>query len=348
MEPAIKLKDIKKTFHVGIQDLEILKGITFDVDEGDFVIIIGPSGCGKSTLLHTILGLEGPTSGVIEVLGENIYDNKDEDYRSVFRKKHIGMIYQQPNWIKALSVVENVAFPLSLLGIRKDLALVKAWEILSQIGMKNWANHGPTELSSGQQQKVALARALISDAKIIVADEPTGNLDYTSGQDLMKLMMDLNSKGKTIIMVTHDLEYLKYSKTAVRMLDGKVEGIYRGEEKTNLESNVRLKRGGNEESQSNEPKIDLDVPSVPEVPVAASTPDSQPEPQPQPESQPAPAPTPTNNPPENVDTPVAVETIVNPETLTKPEVSATLEIPAKPEKPVAKEKNKKIRMFKKK
>lgn len=283
MDIAIRVKDIRKTFHVGIQDVEVLKGITFDVEVGDFVIIIGPSGCGKSTLLHTILGLEGPTSGILEVLGENLYENRDEDYRSVFRKKHIGMIYQQPNWVKSLTVVENVAFPLSLLGMRKDLALVKAWEVLAQIGMKNWSNHGPTELSSGQQQKIALARALITDAQLIVADEPTGNLDYASGQDLMNLMVDLNNKGKTIVMVTHDLEYLKYSKTAVRMLDGKVEGIYRGEEKTNLESNVKLKRGGDNENativigNANVTKVDEGVSeakSTPTAPVSESAKDS--------------------------------------------------------------------------
>ena len=250
MSFAIKLKDVKKTFHVGIQDIEVLKGITFNVEEGDFVIIIGPSGCGKSTLLHTLLGLEGPTSGYVEVLGEDIYgEDRDEDSRSLFRKKHIGMIYQQANWIKALTVVENVAFPLSLLGVRKDQSLVKAWEALTQIGMKNWSNHAPTELSSGQQQKVALARALITDAQIIVADEPTGNLDYNSGQELMSMLVDLNSKGKTVIMVTHDLEYLKYSKTAVQMLDGKVEGIYRGQEKAALESSVKLKRGTDEDDK---------------------------------------------------------------------------------------------------
>ncbi len=250
MSFAIKLKDVKKTFHVGIQDIEVLKGITFNVEEGDFVIIIGPSGCGKSTLLHTLLGLEGPTSGYVEVLGEDIYgEDRDEDSRSLFRKKHIGMIYQQANWIKALTVVENVAFPLSLLGVRKDQSLVKAWEALTQIGMKNWSNHAPTELSSGQQQKVALARALITDAQIIVADEPTGNLDYNSGQELMSMLVDLNSKGKTVIMVTHDLEYLKYSKTAVQMLDGKVEGIYRGQEKAALESSVKLKRGTDEDGK---------------------------------------------------------------------------------------------------
>ena len=159
------------------------------------------------------------------------------------------MIYQQANWIKALTVVENVAFPLSLLGVRKDQSLVKAWEALTQIGMKNWSNHAPTELSSGQQQKVALARALITDAQIIVADEPTGNLDYNSGQELMSMLVDLNSKGKTVIMVTHDLEYLKYSKTAVQMLDGKVEGIYRGQEKAALESSVKLKRGTDEDGK---------------------------------------------------------------------------------------------------
>lgn len=239
----IQVKDISKSFLVGAQNVPVLKQINFTVQTGDFLIIFGPSGCGKSTLLHTILGLEEPTSGQAVVLDQDIYAATTEDDRGQFRKKHIGTIYQQPNWIKALTVIENVAFPLTLLGVKKFDTIQKAGQILQTIGMANWANYLPSELSSGQQQKVALARGLIIDPEIIVADEPTGNLDFESGQELMQMLVDLNNEGKTIVMVTHDLEYLTFAKTAIEMFDGGIEGIYTGAQKDKLVSSVKSKRG---------------------------------------------------------------------------------------------------------
>jgi putative ABC transport system ATP-binding protein len=241
---VIEVQDVTKSFMVGTQQIDVLKGITFKIKMGDFVVVLGPSGCGKSTILHIVLGLEVPSSGTVTFLGENIYDNTDEDYRSNFRKKHIGMIYQQPNWIKSMNVEENVAFPLILLGMEKLAAIEKAHELLRQVNLEPWAKYIPTELSSGQQQRIALARGLANNPEIIIADEPTGNLDFQAGQAMMQLLADLNAqKGKTIVMVTHDLEYLRFAKSAVRILDGQVKHVYNTDEIKELMKEIRSKRG---------------------------------------------------------------------------------------------------------
>lgn len=243
-EPIIKINNIIKNFNVGVQSIQILRGITFEVYKGDFLIVFGPSGCGKSTLLHTILGLEPPSEGSIEFLGENLYLNKNEDARSIFRKLHIGMVYQQANWIRALNVVENVAFPLILMGVSRSEALSRSVAILKNVGMESKAGYTPTELSSGQQQRVSLARALINDPKVIVADEPTGNLDFSSGQEVMELLVALCKQWqKTIIMVTHDLEYLKYSTRIVKMFDGTVVGVFDESDKEKIIASIQTKRG---------------------------------------------------------------------------------------------------------
>jgi len=219
-----------------------LKGVGFEINQGDFLVLFGPSGCGKSTLLHTILGLEPPTGGSISVLNTNLYKDKTEDQIGDFRKQHIGMVYQQANWIKSLNVINNVAFPLLLLGLNKNQCIVKAQKMIKTVNMLDWANYYPSELSSGQQQRIALARALITDPEIIIADEPTGNLDFQSGQDLMKLLQQFNKEGKTILMVTHDLEYLKFAQKAVEMLDGKIIKYHHNINKKLLDS-IRSKRG---------------------------------------------------------------------------------------------------------
>jgi len=243
-DPVNQVQHVSKSFHVGNQNVPVLKDISFNVAGGDFLIIFGPSGCGKSTLLHTVLGLEQPNSGKVYLLNKNLYDNVSEDERADFRKTHIGMVYQQPNWIRSLTVLENVAFPLLLIGQKKEQNLKKAGEMLATVEMLEWANYIPTELSSGQQQRVALARALITNPEVIIADEPTGNLDYESGQDLMQLLTALNNKkGNTIVMVTHDLEYLSFAKTTVRMFNGQVVGVYNEKDKTKLMAEIRSKRG---------------------------------------------------------------------------------------------------------
>jgi len=154
------------------------------------------------------------------------------------------MVYQQPRWIRALNVVENVAFPLSLLGEDKAVGLNKAMEVLKLVEMTEWAKYLPSELSSGQQQKVALSRALITNPEILIADEPTGNLDYESGQELMELLNGLNQKAnKTFLMVTHDLEYIKFAKTTVEMFDGQIKNVYQGKDKHRLLNKLPTKRG---------------------------------------------------------------------------------------------------------
>jgi putative ABC transport system ATP-binding protein len=217
----IALQKIVKAFEVKNQDVIVLRGVDLEIYENDFAIVFGPSGCGKSTMLHVILGLEEPTSGDARFFDWNLYAYSEDD-RSEFRKKNIGMIYQQPNWIKSLSVVENVAFALSLLGVEKQKAILKAHDCLHIVGLSDWADYYPTELSSGQQQKVALARALVTDPKLIIADEPTGNLDYQSGIELMELFRKLNDAGTSIIMVTHNIDNVDYAKSVIQMFNGRV------------------------------------------------------------------------------------------------------------------------------
>ncbi len=239
----IEVKNLFKSFRVGTQDVEVLKNISVNIPYGDFTLILGPSGCGKSTLLHVLLGLEPPTQGSVKFLDVNLYEQTDEDARSDFRKNHLGMVYQQPNWVKALSVLENVAFPLLLLGIDTPHAMSKAREMIKQVQMEEWMNYRPTELSGGQQQRVALARALINNPQIIIADEPTGNLDYNSGENIMELFDKLNKEtGKTVIMVTHDLEYLKYAKSVIRMLDGEITGLFDESNKDQVYDDIKLKK----------------------------------------------------------------------------------------------------------
>lgn len=223
----LELKEVHKTFQVGKNELEIIKGVSFTINRGDFVILFGPSGCGKSTVLNILLGLEPPTTGAVEFLGDELYQH-DEDTRSEIRKTQVGMVYQQSNWIKSLNVLENVAFPLTLKGVPRQEREAKALELLRLVEIEGGAYQVPSELSSGQQQRVSLARALISDPVLIVADEPTGNLDSKASEEIMNLFKSFNEKEKTVIMVTHDLEYLRFASRAIQMTDGAVVKLYDG------------------------------------------------------------------------------------------------------------------------
>lgn len=220
--PAIKAENLVKNFEVKSSSIPVIKEISADISPGEFVVITGPSGCGKSTLLHILLGLESPNKGEVVFFGQNIYKNLGEDERTELRKKNVGMIYQQPNWIKSLTVLENVMFALRINGVSDETARQKAQKILELVGMLDWQDFVPTELSSGQQQRVALARAVVTNPKVVIADEPTGNLDFKSGEELMQLLKKLNDGGITIIMVTHDLEYLSFASRSLVMFDGKI------------------------------------------------------------------------------------------------------------------------------
>jgi len=248
---AIAVENLEKSFKVGSQILPVLRGLNCRVNAGDFFVILGPSGCGKSTLLHCMMGLEAPTRGRVQFFGDDLYSGNSEDDRAVMRKQLIGTVYQQSNWIRSLDVKDNVAFPLILLGREKEEALERAHEMLGEVGMQDWADHRSTELSSGQQQRVALARALVHHPEVIVADEPTGNLDYKAGQDVMELLARINrEKGQMILMVTHDLEYLPYAKRILQMLDGQAVRIYEESEKEEMISQTHLKRGVREEEKT--------------------------------------------------------------------------------------------------
>ena len=239
----IQAQSITKNFPVKSLNVRVLSDISLSVNTGDFLVLFGPSGCGKSTLLHILLGLESPTTGKVIFYEESLYDDLDDDDRTEFRKMHIGMVYQQPNWIKALTVRENIIFALRLNGCSGSEALKRADKVLETVEMTQWNDYIPTELSSGQQQRVALARAIVTNPDILIADEPTGNLDFESGQVLMTLLTKLNKEGKTVIMVTHDLEYLTYANRAIQMFDGKIVQEISNPAEFVKDRNQSLKRG---------------------------------------------------------------------------------------------------------
>ncbi len=217
----ISARGIYKSFKTGERYTRVLKDVNIDIHLGEFLIVFGPSGCGKSTLLHVLMGLEKPDAGSVKLGGMDLWTLNAEDRASI-RKREIGIMFQQQNWIKSLNVQENIAFSGQLVGLEKEEALVKAQEVLKIVGMDFRTEYIPSELSAGEQQKIGLARALITDPKIIIADEPTGNLDVKSGQEMMELLSKLKNSGKTIIMVTHNPEYLKYAERIVFMLDGRI------------------------------------------------------------------------------------------------------------------------------
>jgi len=242
-EIILKTENVKVDFLVGGQSVPVLKGISMEINKGDFAVIFGPSGCGKSTLLHCILGLEKPSSGRVIVEGVDI-SAITEDEVVKFRKTRIGIVFQQSIWIKSLNVLENVSFPNLLKGKTKEEAESLALATLKEVKLDNWASYNPSSLSGGQQQRVSLARALTLDPAIIVADEPTGNLDTVAGDELINLLSNLNKeKGKTIIMVTHDLEYLKFANKLFHIIDGELVEEFNNAGATKLSASLRSKKG---------------------------------------------------------------------------------------------------------
>ena len=223
-EVIIKVQNLSKNYKLEGTDREIpvLRGVNLEIKKNDFAIIYGPSGSGKSTLLHHIIGLEVPYCGDIWIKSTNIVKLSPEE-RAIFRAKNFGMVYQLWYWIKSLNVWENVAIPLLIRGQTLQQAKRPALEALTNIGMQKYAYKKPTQLSGGEQQRVGLARALVNNPLIILADEPTGNLDTHSADAVMQILQELNIKHKrTIIMVTHNLVYLPLATKTVAMKDGTV------------------------------------------------------------------------------------------------------------------------------
>lgn len=226
--PVIHVKDLKKHFRVGGKKVPVLKNINLTIAGGEFVVIFGPSGCGKSTLLNTLVGLESPSTGTVYVHGRNIF-RLTSNQKADVRNKTFGMLYQQSHWVNSLDVIENVAFSYMING-RHPLAtaMKRAEHLLEIVGMEQFRHYRPTELSGGQQQRVGLARALIMDPEILVADEPTGNLDTKAGWEVIHLLQSYiadhakDDHPKTIIMVTHNVNYIGVASQRLAMEDGMV------------------------------------------------------------------------------------------------------------------------------
>jgi len=218
----IKAENLWKSFLIGKNRHMVLKGIDLCLYTGEFAIIFGPSGCGKSTLLHTILGLEKPDKGRVFLRERSLY-RLGEDEKLDWRREKIGIVFQQSNWIKSLNVLENVCYPLYLSSLGEKEIEERGKKMLELVGMAKAQKQNPSELSGGEQQKVALARALVTDPGIIVADEPTGNLDSKSSGELIGLLARLNrEERRAVVMVTHDAGFLPVANRRVFMKDGEV------------------------------------------------------------------------------------------------------------------------------
>jgi len=218
--PIIKTQNLKKKFHMGEVEVEALKGINLEINEGEFVAIVGHSGSGKSTLLYMLGGLDKPTEGHVFIDGKDLSQMKDNALSKI-RRTEIGFVFQFYNLVPVLNVIENILLPITLDKQNESLYKDKAVKLLKTIGLTDRENHKPSQLSGGQQQRVAFARALINDPKIILADEPTGNLDSKSSEELLKLMKKMcKEEGKTIIIVTHDDAVSQMADRVIRVTDG--------------------------------------------------------------------------------------------------------------------------------
>ena len=227
---AIALKSLRLSLGSGPTRVEVLKGITLNFRRGKATAIVGPSGCGKSTLLMTLAGLERPDSGSVEIDGQTITD-MDEDSLAEFRGQKIGIVFQSFHLMPTMTALENVAVPLELAG-RSD-AFVRARDELAAVGLADRASHYPSQLSGGEQQRVALARALVGDPSILLADEPTGNLDERTGSSIIDLLLGQRARrGSTLVMVTHDLSLAARCDEIVRLHSGEVESTTAQPERT--------------------------------------------------------------------------------------------------------------------
>lgn len=229
-DTIIELNDIVKTYSRGAEELTVLKGITLHVETGDFVAIIGPSGSGKSTLMNTIGLLDVPTTGSYVLDGvstSGLSDNKMAELRN----HKIGFIFQQFNLLPRLTALENVELPLIYSGITRHERRESALAMLDNLGMKERAGHRPSELSGGQQQRVAIARALVSKPSLLLADEPTGALDSKTGKEVLELMLELNKKGNTIVLITHDPGIAEHASRVVAIRDGELISDHRNDHK---------------------------------------------------------------------------------------------------------------------
>lgn len=228
MKKIIEMKAIRKSYKMGHNTLEVLKGIDLTIQEGEFVAILGPSGSGKSTMMNIIGCIDTKTDGDYILDGKNIEKFTENELSSI-RNDKIGFIFQKFNLLGRLSTLRNVEIPLLLRGRNRKEAKSEAIRYLEMVGLGDRIHHKPIELSGGQQQRVAIARALIGQPQLLLADEPTGNLDQESGKEIMELFLKLNEEGNTIVMITHDENVAKKAKRVIRILDGKIMEVTKSE-----------------------------------------------------------------------------------------------------------------------
>ncbi|HMG83153.1 MAG TPA: ABC transporter ATP-binding protein [Ferruginibacter sp.] len=219
MQGIIHLEDINKSYYLGKQELQVLKGINIDIFKNEYVALMGPSGSGKSTLMNILGCLDSPTGGKYILNGKDVSGMPDNDLAEV-RNKEIGFVFQQFNLLPRLTAIENVALPLIYSGIEKKERLERAMEVLTKVRLDDRSHHKPNELSGGQCQRVAIARALINNPSIILADEPTGNLDSKTSYEIMDILTKIHSDGNTVILVTHEEDIANYARRVIRLKDG--------------------------------------------------------------------------------------------------------------------------------
>jgi putative ABC transport system ATP-binding protein len=217
----IEMKDISKVYRMGEVSLEALKEIRLKIEPGEFISIMGPSGSGKSTLLNIIGCLDTPTGGSYFLEGKNVA-GLSFDHLSTIRNKQVGFVFQNFNLLPYATTYENVELPMLFNGKTGKKRRQRVFELLEMVGLVDWQHHRPSELSGGQQQRVAIARALANDPSLILADEPTGNLDSKTGEEIMGLFVKLQQQGRTILMVTHDTHIASYSQRTINLLDGRI------------------------------------------------------------------------------------------------------------------------------
>jgi putative ABC transport system ATP-binding protein len=218
---VVDTRSLNKAYPLGEAEVEVLKGITLAIERGKFVALCGPSGSGKTTLLNLISGIDRPTSGKVLVLGEDLAA-QDEDFLAEFRCNHVGFVFQSYNLVSTLTVAENVAFPMEWIRKPTEDIETRVAKLLDMVGLEHRVNHFPSQLSGGEQQRVAFARALANDPELILADEPTGNLDTKNVQKITQVLGMLKADGKTVIVATHDQELMQLADQTLCLEDGRL------------------------------------------------------------------------------------------------------------------------------